>query len=605
MVDKEVEHYFSALNDDNHFNDLRHSDIVRFSCSTCANVWESTKKTYLLTPKCKRCAKIKALKNNDVTLQFPEILKYTNVDISLESHSSTKKILAQCPDCDTWFQKSIKGFVKDFTNKVNPCGKCNPQHRVRNGIIFKKNFPHFEKSLVSYADGGLIEEDIPVNTLDKFVWLKECGHKDVLTPQRFLQNPKLCTSCYKVSRSVVRTEGEGVSEPRFLLDSEICSTCLKTVSIKRADREYIKACGDFVCKRCRESSRVAQNSLREKIEGWEKVYWSPNNEADLDALTSASAFRAEWVCFKNGHSFERFIYASNDNCPLCSTSTIEQTVGKMLEGYSGEILRNDRTLIAPREVDFYLPEVNIAIEVNGLFWHTESKVGKKRHYEKFIACREKGVQLLTLWEDDILNNEDIIKRFIAYKLGFAQVSRVNARSTVAACISSSEANEFLDRFHIQGRSRAGLHYGLYAEDMLVAVSSFTKKGDTVVELTRFATSDIVRGGFSKLIKKFTSDNPDVEIVQTFSDNAVSNGDVYFKNGFTQVADIQPDYSYLAQHRRVHKFNYRKARFKKDSSLVFEENLSESQLAAMNGIERIWDCGKVKWEMKLKKLTVAS
>ena len=46
--------------------------------------------------------------------------------------------------------------------------------------------------------------------------------------------------------------------------------------------------------------------------------------------------------------------------------------------------------------------------------------------------------------------------------------------------------------------------------------------------------------------------------------------------------------------REHKFNYRKARFKSNPELRYEEGLTETQLARINGLERVYDSGKTRW-----------
>lgn len=81
---------------------------------------------------------------------------------------------------------------------------------------------------------------------------------------------------------------------------------------------------------------------------------------------------------------------------------------------------------------------------------------------------------------------------------------------------------------------------------------------------------------------------------TFSDTQISDGGLYASNGFVVDSLLSPDYSYLVGGQRVHKFNYRKARFEKDPELLFNEDMTERKLAELNDIPRIWDSGKVRW-----------
>ena len=85
-------------------------------------------------------------------------------------------------------------------------------------------------------------------------------------------------------------------------------------------------------------------------------------------------------------------------------------------------------------------------------------------------------------------------------------------------------------------------------------------------------------------------------IVTFSDHQFSDGGLYEKLGFTLDKDLAPDYRYLSQGARKHKFGYRIERFKNDPELIYKEGLTERELARLNGLERIWDCGKSRYVM---------
>lgn len=88
-----------------------------------------------------------------------------------------------------------------------------------------------------------------------------------------------------------------------------------------------------------------------------------------------------------------------------------------------------------------------------------------------------------------------------------------------------------------------------------------------------------------------------EIV-TFADHQVSNGGLYENLGFILDKELSPDYRYLVDEDRKHKFGYRITRFKNDPYLKYKEGLSESQLAKINGIKKIWDCGKSRYVIRI-------
>lgn len=335
---------------------------------------------------------------------------------------------------------------------------------------------------------------------------------------------------------------------------------------------------------------------------------SPANNVSADELSYNSAKRVLWGCPK-GHEWESPVYqlvSHGTRCPKCShsgKSGAEEELRNYVIELLGEdaVVANDKSVIPPYELDIYVPERNIAIEYNGLYWHNERR-GKKRNYhrDKALSCKDAGVQLITVWEDEWQYRRDTVKSMIAHKLGVSPAGRIYARRTKVVELTAQQAREFCERYHIQGFVQGSLYAGLVdgAGD-LVAVSVWRKNG-THAYLERYCTSQVVVGGMGKLLAYGPSWARLVGVVDivTFADLCVSNGDLYEKLGFTKDKILRPDYKYVVNDRRVHKFNYRKKRFKEDPNLVWQDGLSESELAILNGIDRVWDCGKIRYTLQV-------
>ena len=81
--------------------------------------------------------------------------------------------------------------------------------------------------------------------------------------------------------------------------------------------------------------------------------------------------------------------------------------------YSGQVLENDRTVIKPKELDIYLPELKLALEYNGEYWHDETKKRKPGyHKEKQKACEKKGIKLIEVWDSEWHADKDRFKNLI-------------------------------------------------------------------------------------------------------------------------------------------------------------------------------------------------
>lgn len=337
-----------------------------------------------------------------------------------------------------------------------------------------------------------------------------------------------------------------------------------------------------------------------------------NKNTDFQTIHFRSTKLFWWLCDR-GHEWKTTVShrtIRQQGCPSCSSkvSKAEQDISDFLSELQVSHIQRYQLPHENKkvELDLYVPEQSIAIEFNGLYWHSEAQ-GKTKfyHYNKWKVCKDKGIRLVQIWEDDWNRNPDLIKRMIVNKLNRSVGRKTYARKTHVAEITQRETSDFLDQYHIQNSTDGGIRLGLFSFDfkenkqVLVAVMVLKKEPGTegrTFNLLRFATSTPVVGGFTKLLnyvrKTYSPDS-----IVTFSDNSVSDGGLYENNGFVAVRELKPDYMYVVKGKRVHKFNYRLKRFKNDDALKYDFSLTERQLALLNNIPRIWDAGKTKWEIK--------
>lgn len=327
--------------------------------------------------------------------------------------------------------------------------------------------------------------------------------------------------------------------------------------------------------------------------------WSPRNSVEVGSVRPRAGIKAEWNCSSCGHVWFSVVAGRTNGhgCPRCAKkiSKSEESLAEFLESVLGEdeVVRRSRDLIPPYEVDIYIPSKNIAVEFNGIFWHSSKYVENiRRHYDKWKRCSEAGIQLLTIWEDDWRDKQEVVKSMLKHKLGMNTDKRVFARKTEVVEISRAEARKFLESHHIQGYASGKYYLGLKCGNELVSVMVLKRTGNEL-DLTRYATSCIVVGGQSKFLS-WIDKNIDYSRMKTFADLCVSDGSLYERTGWTLDGFLKPDYKYVVKGKREHKFKYRKKRFKNDPNLRYNDNLTEFELAELNGIHRVYDCGKLRY-----------
>lgn len=305
-------------------------------------------------------------------------------------------------------------------------------------------------------------------------------------------------------------------------------------------------------------------------------------------------------------------YQGIDLCTIKHPVSQSMISGTSLEVFIREILdkanisyeTNNRKILKGKEVDIYIPDKNIAIECNGIYWH--SKKDSEYHYNKWKSCLDQGIQLLTIWEDQIYRTPEIIENIILSNLGIYE-HKIGARSCEVKNVKSSEAAEFMNKYHMQGFVSGSEYIGLYYKEELISLMIFGKKrvvlgnkkpDENVYELYRFCnkTGWQVTGGASKIFKYFLQKYPEVS-VESFSSNDISSGGLYKKLGFKKASDQKSSYWYIDKDmNRHHRWSFRKDMLVKNGA---DPNLTEEQITMDLGLMRIYDSGQQKWIFKNK------
>lgn len=292
-------------------------------------------------------------------------------------------------------------------------------------------------------------------------------------------------------------------------------------------------------------------------------------------------------------------------CTMCNpinsrTSTRESMVADFIKSnYNGRIILQDKEILGRKHLDIYLPDLNLAFEYNGLWFHSEYKVDECYHLEKTNNCLKKGIKLILIWDDLFLNKTDIIKSRILNLLGLS--NKIWARKCVIKETPSKEARKFLLFNHLQGIVNCKYHVGLYYENELVSLMSFSsprknlnhKTEEDVYELVRFCNklNTTIVGGASKLFNFFVKKYNPKKIV-SLADRSWSNGNMYKKLNFNFVHYTDPNYYFIVNNVRENRFKYRKDILIKQG---FDKEKTANQIMLERKLYKLYDSGSIKFE----------
>ncbi len=283
------------------------------------------------------------------------------------------------------------------------------------------------------------------------------------------------------------------------------------------------------------------------------------------------------------------------------TSKIQNDILIFLESiYSGEIIINCRSIITPQELDIVLPKLKIAIEVNGVYWHSELH-GKHKNYHinKTIAAKDAGYTLIHVTDVQWITQSNIVKSRLKIKLGL-NTSKIYARKTNIITPTKTQAKDFLNINHIQGSCNSSIEMGLLYDDEIVAIMTFGKSRfnkNCCWELLRFCTKlDCnVIGGASKLFKNAIRTHQLNKII-SYAELTWNTGTLYNQLGFNHIHNATPNYKYFHTNSVFQLYNRIKFQKHKLKNLLnhYDAHKTEWQNMVNNGYDRIWDCGNSVW-----------
>lgn len=295
-------------------------------------------------------------------------------------------------------------------------------------------------------------------------------------------------------------------------------------------------------------------------------------------------------------------FKDQDNrCPECQKyrfqSTPEREIIDFFRNCGINPLVRDKTAIG-KELDLYFPEKKLAVEYCGLHWHGEVYARKHRgsHRDKFDSCKEKGIRLITIFEDEFLDRRDVVLSRIQSSLDLVP-SRIYARSCDLKEVNLEEAREFFSSTHLQGSSSMKVCFGLYNKGVLVqaislgSISRFhASNGRLTIELKRLSSlpDKLIVGGASRLFKQAViwAKKENYSCIKSYCDMRWANPfkPVYETLGFELLSETKYTPHYFKGQKR-----YRNQTLRKTA----EERLTgktEWELRREQGYDRIWDCG---------------
>lgn len=447
-------------------------------------------------------------------------------------------------------------------------------------------------------------DTVYINSKQSFKYRCDNGHVNSMRIDHFRRGIRcpFCSGFIKKSinevREIIESEGYKLLSDEYKnVHTKLLVQCKKRHQYKVSFHSWLQGSR---CPYCNGGIRANFDDIKASIEEEGYALLTDNYENSNQVL--------ELIC-PNGHHYN---VAWNNwkhkgsRCTECSgkgSSINEEAIKEFISDLGIEFISNDKQLIAPYELDIVIPSKKIAIEYCGLYWHSEN-MGRDRNYHlnKLNMCITKGYRLLTIFEDEFLDNKQMVFSRLLNILNVTNnLKRIYARKCKIMPIPVPEARTFCIENHMQGYTGSSIKLGAFYKGQLVSVmmlakpsiaKGYKKQVDGVYELSRFCSKKehIVVGVASKFLTFFKK-NYQCSSIFTFADRRWSDGNLYEKIGFSYVSATVPNYWYFKNKKRLHRFALRKT---KNDPI----ELTEREIRKQEGWNRIWDCGNLKYAMEV-------
>lgn len=378
---------------------------------------------------------------------------------------------------------------------------------------------------------------------------------------------------------------------------------------EKAKQTNLEKYGDIYPSRLKKFKEKAKNTVInnhgmntnhlhiDNLEDWLNDDWWYENSTNNIINYRIDELSTYFNITANSGLYQRLKKLGINPMSMTHCSNLEKEVLDFIRSiYTDDVIENTRKVIYPKELDIYIHKKKLAIEFDGLFWHSsydnESELKLKSiHKIKTDNCEKKDIQLLHIFENEWIYKKDIWKSVIRNKLGFSK--RIYARKCIIKEINSKISKEFLDENHLQGNAYSKYNYGLYYNNKLVSIITFNRSRynkDYDFELIRFCNklNVTVVGGFSKLLNYFRKYHNGSII--SYANRRWSDGNLYNKNGFNFIDITSPNYFYFHKDYILHnrqKFQKHKLQNVLDE---YDDTLTESQNMYNNNYRKIYDSG---------------
>ena len=294
-------------------------------------------------------------------------------------------------------------------------------------------------------------------------------------------------------------------------------------------------------------------------------------------------------------------------CTVCNK--LESHVsGKEIEivefiknNYNGKILTSDKSTLNGKELDIYLPDLNLAFEFNGIYWHSELYKDNDYHKIKTESCENLNINLLHIWEDDYMFKKEIVNSIILEKLNKLPTIINSSNCIIKEINDINIIKKFLNNNHIQSYIKSKINIGLFYKDELVSLipiepDDFFEINYNILRFCNKINTDVINA--QNTLLEYFIDKYEPREIYVIVDRNYYNHNSYNELNFKLTEILEPDYSYY--NNKVNRLKRLNKSIENDFEYLLTENNNIDAIMTKQNYYRVFNAGYLKYKLIIKK-----
>lgn len=374
--------------------------------------WETTVYERSKGSRCPYCMGYKLTKENSLYEKFPDIARqwHPNKNEATKpqdiSFKSSKKVWWLCNHGHEW-----QTAVSERT-KGSGCPYCSGRYASKENNL-EVNYPKLVKEWNYNKNKGLLPEEVQNNSSKRVWWLCKKGHEWETTVRNRTKQGTKCPYCsgkkaseeynFELFYPLIASEWDYKKNYPFIPSNFTPSSGKNIWWVGRCGHSYKSQIASRIrgrgCPYCAGKKVLLEDSILSRFPDVASEWdYDRNEDKRPEGFLPGSMTIVWWKCDK-AHSWKASInnrIYKKSKCPNCygATSFPEQAIYFYVKQIYSDAI--NRYLFEDKlEIDIYIPSKQIAIEYDGLFFHSK-KENMKRDEFKNKKLYESGIQLFRI-----------------------------------------------------------------------------------------------------------------------------------------------------------------------------------------------------------------